>query len=126
MSKDGKEGNNTGVYVKGLPSSFVDDDLHQLFAASGKIQRITIPRDTNGRPRGVALLEFEAHEQAAAAVLLNDTLVGGKSLHVSFKVKCSETAADGEMLDDAIRMRRRRPTRSLSLLTGYATALCRR
>ena len=125
MSKDGEEGNNTGVYVKGLPSTFVDDDLHQLFAASGKIQRITIPRDTNGRPRGVALLEFEAHEQAAAAVLLNDTLVGGKTLHVSFKVECSETAADGEMLDNAIRMRRRRPTRSLSLLAGYAAALCR-
>jgi len=85
MKESDDASNTTGVCVRGLASTFREDDLHQLFTASGKIQRITIPRDTHGRPLGFALLEFETHEQAVAAVLLNNTLLNGNRLHVSFK-----------------------------------------
>jgi hypothetical protein len=95
MKEDDKARNNTCVYVKGYGRNF-KDDLKKLFATSGKIQRITIQRDTHGKPRGIALLEFETHEQAAAAVLLNNTLVNGKSLHVSFKALAAESAAEQE------------------------------
>ena len=89
-TKDGDENARRArqVVVNGLPSTFGEDDLHQLFAASGQIQRIMF-RSTKSPGVQAAVLEFETQEQAIAAVQLgNNTLVDhGQSLQVSLKTK---------------------------------------
>ena len=78
---------NTGVYVQGLPGVYGDDDVIAMFAGL-HVSRVTIPKDKEGKPRGIALLEFDTHEHALQAVLTrNNTMLGHKQLQVSFKTE---------------------------------------
>jgi RNA recognition motif-containing protein len=73
------------IYVGNCPFSVTEDELRDLFAAYGEVDRVAIitDRDT-GRPRGFAFVEMPDAEAADAAIKgLNGTELGGRDLKVN-------------------------------------------
>ena len=60
---------STNLYISGLPVSWRQSDVENLFASFGRItdSRLLLDRLT-GQPRGVAMLRFESSASASAAI----------------------------------------------------------
>ncbi len=75
----------TNIYVGNLAFSTSDNDLQQLFAEFGEVQRAQVitDRDT-GRSRGFGFVEMGSDEAARAAIAeLNGKDVDGRTLTVN-------------------------------------------
>ena len=72
------------MYVGGLPWSYTDEQLAELFAPFGEVTsaRIVTDRDT-GRSRGFGFVEMEDALADAAISALHNTEVGGRTVTVS-------------------------------------------
>lgn len=72
------------LYVGGLPYSYGDDDLKQMFTQFGDVTSATIivDRETN-RSKGFGFVEFDSDDAAKAAVeALNGSDLDGRNLTV--------------------------------------------
>jgi RNA recognition motif-containing protein len=75
----------TNIYVGNCPFDVTEDQLRDLFAAYGEVDRVNIitDRDT-GRPRGFAFVEMADSSAAEAAIKgVNGTELGGRDLNVN-------------------------------------------
>jgi RNA recognition motif-containing protein len=68
---------NTGLeknklFIKGLPFSITKEDLEQLFGTHGKLKEVRIVTYRNGKPKGLAYVDYESEVAAAQAVLRLD------------------------------------------------------
>jgi RNA recognition motif-containing protein len=72
------------MYVGGLPWSYTDEQLAELFTPFGEVSsaRIVTDRDT-GRSRGFGFVEMEDALADAAISALHNTEVGGRTITVS-------------------------------------------
>lgn len=73
------------IFVGNLSFSATEDELRQLFAAYGAVQRVSImlDRDTQ-RSRGFAFVEMPNDEEALAAIAkLQGANLGGRTLNVN-------------------------------------------
>ncbi len=73
------------LFVAGLPDTFSEDVLRQLFEATGgSVAEVTLPRDrTTGRPRGFGFVTMATAEEASAArEALHGSFQGGRSISV--------------------------------------------
>jgi len=73
------------LFVAGLPDTFSEDVLRQLFEATGgTVAEVTLPRDrTTGRPRGFGFVTMATSEEAnAAREALHGSFQAGRSLSV--------------------------------------------
>jgi nucleolin len=73
------------LFVAGLPDTLSEDDLRQLFEATGgAVAEVTLPKDrTTGRPRGFGFVTMSTIEEAnAAREALHGSFQGGKSISV--------------------------------------------
>ena len=72
------------LYVGNLPYNISDDQLQAMFAKFGTPDsaRVITDRDT-GQSKGFGFVEFGNPEQAKAALSLNGTEFGGRSLKVN-------------------------------------------
>ena len=72
------------LYVGNLPYNISDDQLQAMFAKFGTPDsaRVITDRDT-GQSKGFGFVEFSNPEQAKAALALNGTEFGGRSLKVN-------------------------------------------
>lgn len=79
-----KEQNFKNIFIKGLPPTFTDDDLKNLFEPFGKISRLTVRKTEAGVAKGFGFVEYEQHESAAEAVakLQAQQIDDAHSLHV--------------------------------------------
>ena len=70
MAKGGKGSNpKTALYVGGLESTVNESALHSAFIPFGDIKEVSLPMDhATGQHRGFGFVEFEAPEDAAAAM----------------------------------------------------------
>ena len=73
------------IYVGGLPYSTTDQDLEQLFAASGAVASATVISDRySGQSKGFGFVEMADDAAANAAInSLNGTSLGGRTLTVN-------------------------------------------
>ncbi len=73
------------IYVGGLPYSATEEDLEQLFSASGVVKDATIITDRyTGQAKGFGFIEMENDDEADAAInTLNGTQMGGRTLTVN-------------------------------------------
>ena len=72
------------LYVGNLPYNISDDQLQAMFEKFGTPDsaRVITDRDT-GQSKGFGFVEFNNPEQAKAALALNGTEFGGRSLKVN-------------------------------------------
>jgi RNA recognition motif-containing protein len=75
----------TRIYVGGLPYSFGDQDLEDLFAAHGTVASAQVVSDRySGQSKGFGFVEMSTDAEAASAInTLNGTQVGGRSITVN-------------------------------------------
>ena len=73
------------LYVGNLPYTVTEQDLQDLFAASGTVESVNVMRDmATGRARGFAFVEMASDEDAQQAISqLNAHDFGGRSLTVN-------------------------------------------
>src|SRR5208337_4340115 len=73
------------IFVGNLDFSTTEDDLRQLFATYGQVDRVSIMTDRDtGRSRGFGFVEMSSSEDGDKAIAaLNGTQVGGRKLNVN-------------------------------------------
>lgn len=58
------------------------DEVLQHFQACGGVNRVTIPSDMYGQPKGYAYVEFDDEEAVEEALRLNESELHGRRLRV--------------------------------------------
>jgi RNA recognition motif-containing protein len=73
------------IFVGNLPFNTDEQALHELFAANGTVDSVTIMRDqATGRARGFGFVEMATDEDAQRAIdALNNANFGGRNLTVN-------------------------------------------
>src|SRR5690349_4768437 len=73
------------IYVGGLPYSATEEDLENLFGASGTVTSASVITDKyTGQAKGFGFVEMSTDAEADAAInALNGTLFGGRTLTVN-------------------------------------------
>jgi RNA recognition motif-containing protein len=73
------------LYVGNLPYEAVEQDLQDLFASAGSVEKVNVIRDmATGRARGFAFVEMVSDEDAQNAIsTLNNYEYGGRNLTVN-------------------------------------------
>ncbi|CAG7919800.1 unnamed protein product [Penicillium olsonii] len=73
------------IYVRNLPWSTCNDDLVDLFATIGKVERAEIQYEPNGRSRGTGVVQFDAPDTADTAISkFSGYQYGGRPLGITF------------------------------------------
>ncbi len=75
----------TNIYVGNLPRSIKEEELSDIFAAYGTVEKVTIIMDKfTGTSRGFGFVEMPDDAQAQAAIeALNETDVQGRTITVN-------------------------------------------
>ncbi len=75
----------TNIYVGNCSYDLTDEQLRDLFATYGEVERVSIIRDREtGRSRGFAFVEMSDSAAAQAAIAgVNGTELGGRALKVN-------------------------------------------
>jgi len=73
------------IFVGNLNFNTSEDDLRQLFAAYGQVDRVSIMTDRHtGRSRGFGFVEMSSSEEGEKAIAaLNGTQLGGRKLNIN-------------------------------------------
>ena len=73
------------IFVGNLSFNTSEDELRELFAAYGAVDRVSIMKDRDtGQPRGFAFVEMASAADGEKAIAeLNGTLLGDRALNVS-------------------------------------------
>ena len=85
------------IFVGNLGFNTSEEDVHQLFAAYGRVDRVTIVRDRDtDQPRGFGFVEMTSAEDGIKAIAaLNGTLLGDRALSVNEARPRPERAGGG-------------------------------
>lgn len=72
------------LYVGNLPFSVTDEDLRELFAKQGEVQKAKVIMDReSGRSRGFGFVEMSDNAARKAITALNETEFEGKQISVN-------------------------------------------
>ncbi len=73
------------IFVGNLDFDTTEDELRQLFAAYGAVDRVTLMRDRDtGQPRGFGFVEIASAEDGNKAIAaLNGTKLHGRPLNIN-------------------------------------------
>ena len=73
------------IFVGNLNFNTSEDDLRNLFATYGQVDRVSIMTDRDtGRSRGFGFVEMASSEEGEKAIAaLNGTQLGGRTLNVN-------------------------------------------
>jgi len=88
---DGKESNE--VFVGGLPFATSEEQVKKDFEECGEIVKFTMPKNDEGRPKGIAFITFKTKEGVEAALKYDGDEYGGRTLKVNLS---SEKPAKGK------------------------------
>merc|ERR1711970_1097833 len=82
--KDGKGKGNSEfeVFVGGVPESATEDSLKKAFGECGEIDRLRLPLNEEGKPKGIAFIQFKDKDSCDKAVAMTDTEMDGSYLRV--------------------------------------------
>ncbi|PYX68118.1 MAG: RNA-binding protein [Acidobacteria bacterium] len=85
------------IFVGNLGFNTSEEDVRQLFAAYGRVDRVTIVRDRDtDQPRGFGFVEMTSAEDGIKAIAaLNGTLLGDRALSVNEARPRPERAGGG-------------------------------
>ncbi|CAJ1346763.1 unnamed protein product, partial [Effrenium voratum] len=82
------EGTETGeedlcVFVGGLPFSTSEEQIKKDFEECGEISRFVLPKNDEGRPKGIAFITYASKAGVDAALKFNGDDYGGRTLKVN-------------------------------------------
>jgi len=82
--KGGKGGSNdeVTVFVRGLPFSADEDSLRKDFAECGEIDRLSMPLNEEGKPKGIAFIQYKEKSGCDEALKFDSTDYGGRTVYV--------------------------------------------
>jgi len=85
------------IFVGNLSFNTTEDELRQLFAAYGQVDRISIMTDRDtGRSRGFGFVEMSNSEEGDKAIAaLNGTQLGGRKLNINEALPKGERGGGG-------------------------------
>ena len=85
------------IFVGNLSFNTSEDELRNLFATYGQVDRVSIMTDRDtGRSRGFAFVEMASADDGEKAIAaLNGTQIGGRTLNVSEARPKTERAGGG-------------------------------
>eukprot|EP00928_Gymnodinium_smaydae_P022244 TRINITY_DN1873_c0_g1_i1.p1 TRINITY_DN1873_c0_g1~~TRINITY_DN1873_c0_g1_i1.p1 ORF type:complete len:460 (-),score=143.66 TRINITY_DN1873_c0_g1_i1:354-1733(-) len=75
------------VFVSGIPWSCEESALKKDFAECGKITKLNMPMNDQGKPRGIAFITFETKDAVQAALKFDGTEYGSRTLAVKMADK---------------------------------------
>jgi RNA recognition motif-containing protein len=99
--KDGKGKGNSEfeVFVGGVPESATEDSLKKAFGECGEIDRLRLPLNEEGKPKGIAFIQFKDKDSCDKAVAMTDTDMDGSSLRVKMSGDGKGKGKDGKGKD---------------------------
>ena len=89
------------IFVGNLAFDTREDEVRQLFAAYGQVDRVNLVTDReSGQPRGFGFVEMASDEDGEKAIAaLNGILVAGRTLNVNEARPKAERGAGGRSRD---------------------------
>ena len=92
------EVDDTRLFIRNLPFTITEDDIHTHFASYGPIQSVHIPTNADGSGKGFAFVTYvnASHAQRTLSAM-NNRIVMGRLIHIlpSQKRPTTEAADDG-------------------------------
>lgn len=89
-------GAGTRLYIRNLPWTIQDPDVHTFFADCGTVTAIKwIENKETGRFTGSGIIDFETAEEAAAAVAKNGSDLGGRPVGIEYSRASNNSAGGG-------------------------------
>jgi len=80
---DEKPSEEKTVFVGGLPFSTTEEQLKKDFSECGKILKLNMPKNDEGKSKGIAFITFETDEGLTAALKYDGDDYGGRTLKVN-------------------------------------------
>merc|ERR1719223_2526459 len=75
--------NEMTVFVGGIPFSCTEDTLRKDFTECGEIEKMNLPLNDEGKPRGIAFITFKTPEGVKEALKYDGEEYGGRTLKVN-------------------------------------------
>ncbi|KAE9617546.1 putative RNA recognition motif domain-containing protein [Lupinus albus] len=80
-----EEVDSRSIYVGNVDYACTAQEIRRHFERCGIVNRVTIPVDKNGHPKGFAYVEFVDINDVPNALTMNESLLHGRKLKVSAK-----------------------------------------
>jgi RNA recognition motif-containing protein len=74
--------NKRSVFIGQLPFSATEEEIAEIFKDCGKIHHVRIPRDPEGKSRGIAYITFDTQEAVDLALKFNKAQFGKQTITV--------------------------------------------
>jgi len=71
------------VFVGGIPWTSSEDQLRKDFGECGEIEKMNVPMNDEGKPKGIAFITYTSKEGVAAALKFDGEDYGGRTLQVN-------------------------------------------
>jgi len=78
-----QEGNDLTAFIRGLPWAADEEKLQRDFSECGEIDKIKLPKNEEGKSRGMAFVKFLTQEGVDAAMKFDNTDYGGRTIYVT-------------------------------------------
>merc|ERR1712232_470280 len=93
---DAEEEPELTVFVGGVPFSCSEETLRKDFAECGEIEKLTLPMNEDGRPKGIAFIKYKTKEGVTAALKFDGDEYGGRTLKVNLAGQGSKGKGKGD------------------------------
>jgi squamous cell carcinoma antigen recognized by T-cells 3 len=78
------------IYIRNLDWAATEEDLKQLFSEYGSVESVRIPRNIDGRSKGMGYVVFSSPDEATAASLaMDEKMYKSRKLHVEISSRVS-------------------------------------
>ncbi|KAJ5989415.1 hypothetical protein N7481_004625 [Penicillium waksmanii] len=86
QSRTGATEEGREIHCKNLDFKLNEQDVEELFLRFGTVEKVSMPRDNNGRKMGYCFVIFSTKEEAEAALSMNNETFGSRALVVTRSV----------------------------------------
>merc|ERR1712194_669873 len=84
------------VFVGGIPFSCSEDTLKKDFSECGEIEKMNVPLNEEGKPKGIAFITFKTAEGAKDVLKFDGEEYGGRTLKVNLAGQGKGKGKDGK------------------------------
>lgn len=75
--------NDMTVFIRGLPWAITEESLRKDFSACGEIERLSFPKNEEGKSKGISFIKYTSQEGIDAALKFDNTEYAGRTIFVT-------------------------------------------